>query len=117
MDGRVAPSGIAPAPVASRSLATSCAAGASAPSASNATPVSLKLMRAGMRAMVVPRTDAANGDQLESLPPPRREGGGGGARVASHEEPENIQVEVEREEAAPEQPPARTKRHPNTCPE
>jgi acetyl-CoA carboxylase carboxyl transferase subunit beta len=36
--------------------------------------------------------------------------------VASHEEPENIQVEVEREEAAPEQPLALAKRHPNTCP-
>ena len=36
--------------------------------------------------------------------------------VASHEEPEDIQVEVEREEAAPEQPLARAKLHPNTCP-
>ena len=36
--------------------------------------------------------------------------------MASHEEPENIQVEVEREEAAPEQPLARAKPHPNTCP-
>jgi acetyl-CoA carboxylase carboxyl transferase subunit beta len=36
--------------------------------------------------------------------------------VASHEEPENIQIEVEREEAAPEQPLARAKLHPNTCP-
>jgi len=67
--------------------------------------------------MVVPRTDAANDDQLESLSAPLRYGAGGGTPVASHEEPENIQIEVEREEAAPEQPPARTKRHPNTCPE
>jgi len=37
--------------------------------------------------------------------------------VASHEEPEDIQVEVEREEETPrEQPPARAKLHPNTCP-
>jgi acetyl-CoA carboxylase carboxyl transferase subunit beta len=36
--------------------------------------------------------------------------------VASQEEPENIQVEVEREESPREQPPARAKLHPNTCP-
>ena len=36
--------------------------------------------------------------------------------MATHEEPEDIQVEVEREEPALEQPPARTKLHPNTCP-
>jgi acetyl-CoA carboxylase carboxyl transferase subunit beta len=36
--------------------------------------------------------------------------------VASHEEPENIQVEVERDEPAREQPPARVRLHPNTCP-
>jgi acetyl-CoA carboxylase carboxyl transferase subunit beta len=36
--------------------------------------------------------------------------------VASQEEPENIQVEVEREESPREQPPARAQLHPNTCP-
>jgi acetyl-CoA carboxylase carboxyl transferase subunit beta len=36
--------------------------------------------------------------------------------VAGHEEPEDIQVEVEREEPAREQRPARTRPHPNTCP-
>jgi acetyl-CoA carboxylase carboxyl transferase subunit beta len=36
--------------------------------------------------------------------------------VASHEEPEDIQVEVEREETPREQPPAQAKLHPNTCP-
>jgi acetyl-CoA carboxylase carboxyl transferase subunit beta len=36
--------------------------------------------------------------------------------VASQEEPENIQVEVEREESPREQPPARERLHPNTCP-
>ena len=36
--------------------------------------------------------------------------------MASQEEPENIQVEVEREESPREQPPARAKLHPNTCP-
>src|SRR3954466_665693 len=38
------------------------------------------------------------------------------APVATHEEPEHIQVEVEREEPAREQEPARVRRHPNTCP-
>jgi acetyl-CoA carboxylase carboxyl transferase subunit beta len=36
--------------------------------------------------------------------------------VPSQEEPENIQVEVEREESPREQPPARVRLHPNTCP-
>jgi acetyl-CoA carboxylase carboxyl transferase subunit beta len=36
--------------------------------------------------------------------------------VASQEEPDNIQVEVEREESPREQPPARERLHPNTCP-
>ena len=36
--------------------------------------------------------------------------------MASHEEPEDIQVEVEREEAAPELLRAPTRPHPNTCP-
>jgi hypothetical protein len=36
--------------------------------------------------------------------------------VASHEEPEDIQVEVERDEPVREQPPARARPHPNTCP-
>ena len=36
--------------------------------------------------------------------------------MASHEEPEDIQVEVEREETEREQPPARVRPHPNTCP-
>ena len=81
--------GIAPASIASRSLATSCAAGASAPSASKATPASVKVTRAGMRHMiVVPRTDAGSGDHLESasarcgMPGLRRRAGGepGGAR-------------------------------------
>ncbi|MDX6539485.1 MAG: acetyl-CoA carboxylase carboxyl transferase subunit beta [Gaiellales bacterium] len=36
--------------------------------------------------------------------------------MASQEEPENIQVEVEREESPREQPPAVAKLHPNTCP-
>jgi acetyl-CoA carboxylase carboxyl transferase subunit beta len=35
--------------------------------------------------------------------------------LAGHDEPD-IQIEVQREEQAPEQPLARTKRHPNTCP-
>jgi acetyl-CoA carboxylase carboxyl transferase beta subunit len=36
--------------------------------------------------------------------------------MASHEEPEHIQVEVERDEPAREQLPARPRPHPNTCP-
>ena len=36
--------------------------------------------------------------------------------MPSQEEPENIQVEVEREESPREQPPARVRLHPNTCP-
>ena len=36
--------------------------------------------------------------------------------MASQEEPDNIQVEVEREESPREQPPARARLHPNTCP-
>ena len=36
--------------------------------------------------------------------------------MASHEEPEDIQVEVERDEPVREQPPVRVRPHPNTCP-
>ena len=36
--------------------------------------------------------------------------------MASREEPEHIQVEVERDAPAREQEPARVRRHPNTCP-
>src|SRR4029077_4368127 len=112
----VAPSGIAPASIASRSLATSCAAGASAPSASKATPASVKFTRAGMRHDPRGADGCRQRRSIRVRIGPAAYEGRGDAPVASREEPEDIQVEVERDEPAREQEPARVRRHPNTCP-